>query len=325
MRGGCKGRQPVDAAAPVARSRCACRRTTRRSSPSRSAMACASSRRFFVDAPTPQHGGRSPLPAGVLCAALPRRRDRAACARRAWRLRHQRNGARPHAVVRNRDPGLFAVGPADAGCARSAAPTDRHATESMYTQQGVLDRESVVERYGQMVRRVAAQLVARLPANVDIDDLVQAGMIGLLDAVSRYDASQGTQFETFAMQRVRGAMLDELRGSDWMPRSVRRNQRTIESRHPRPRAAPAPGTDRIRDRRAPEDVARRLPAVPARRQGRPAGLPGRGVPATTARRVSCRSRCRRRPHCRWSASATSAFARALVERDRASCRSARSW
>ena len=74
----------------------------------------------------------------------------------------------------------------------------------MYTQQGVLDRESVVERYGQMVRRVAAQLVARLPANVDIDDLVQAGMIGLLDAVSRYDAGQGTQFETFAMQRVRG-------------------------------------------------------------------------------------------------------------------------
>jgi RNA polymerase sigma factor for flagellar operon FliA len=99
----------------------------------------------------------------------------------------------------------------------------------MYTQQGVLDRESVVERYGQMVRRVAAQLVARLPANVDIDDLVQAGMIGLLDAVSRYDASQGTQFETFAVQRVRGAMLDELRGSDWMPRSVRRNQRTIET------------------------------------------------------------------------------------------------
>lgn len=99
----------------------------------------------------------------------------------------------------------------------------------MYTQQGVLDRDSVVERYGQMVRRAAAQLIARLPANVDIDDLIQAGMIGLLDAVSRFDASQGTQFETFAMQRVRGAMLDELRSGDWMPRSVRRNQRTIES------------------------------------------------------------------------------------------------
>lgn len=98
----------------------------------------------------------------------------------------------------------------------------------MYTQQGVLDRDSVVERYGQLVRRAAAQMMARLPANVDIDDLIQAGMIGLLDSVSRFDAGQGTQFETFAMQRVRGAMLDELRGSDWMPRSVRRNQRSID-------------------------------------------------------------------------------------------------
>jgi len=99
----------------------------------------------------------------------------------------------------------------------------------MYTQQGVLDRDSVIERYGQMVRRSASQLVARLPSNVDIDDLIQAGMIGLMDAVSRFDASQGVQFETFATQRVRGAMLDELRGADWMPRSVRRSQRSIET------------------------------------------------------------------------------------------------
>ena len=60
-----------------------------------------------------------------------------------------------------------------------------------------------------------------LPAVLAV--LLLAGMIGLLDAVSRFDASQGTMFETFAMQRVRGAMLDELRGGDWMPRSVRRN------------------------------------------------------------------------------------------------------
>jgi RNA polymerase sigma factor for flagellar operon FliA len=80
-----------------------------------------------------------------------------------------------------------------------------------------------------MVRRVASQLAARLPANVELDDLVQAGMIGLVDALSRYESGQGAQFETFAMQRVRGAMLDELRGADWLPRSVRRNQRTIEA------------------------------------------------------------------------------------------------
>ncbi len=98
----------------------------------------------------------------------------------------------------------------------------------MYTAQGILDRESAIQRYGPMVRRVAHQLIARLPPNVELDDLVQAGMIGLFDAMTRYEASGGAQFETFAMQRVRGAMLDELRGADWMPRSVRKTQRAIE-------------------------------------------------------------------------------------------------
>ena len=99
----------------------------------------------------------------------------------------------------------------------------------MYTARGTLDHAAVIERYGPMVRRVAAQMIARLPANVELDDLIQAGMIGLFDALSRYQSDQGAQFETFAMQRVRGAMLDELRGADWLPRSVRRNQREIEA------------------------------------------------------------------------------------------------
>jgi len=99
----------------------------------------------------------------------------------------------------------------------------------MYTARGTLDHAAVVEQYGPMVRRVAAKMISRLPANVEMDDLVQAGMIGLFDALSRYQAEQGAQFETFAMQRVRGAMLDELRGADWLPRSVRRNQREIDS------------------------------------------------------------------------------------------------
>jgi len=98
----------------------------------------------------------------------------------------------------------------------------------MYTAQGTLDRDSAIERYGPMVRRMASQLIGRLPANVELDDLVQAGMIGLFDAMTRYESDRGAQFETFATQRVRGAMLDELRGSDWLPRSVRRNQRAIE-------------------------------------------------------------------------------------------------
>jgi RNA polymerase sigma factor FliA len=100
---------------------------------------------------------------------------------------------------------------------------------AMYTARGTLDRTAAVERYAPMVRRLASQLIARLPANVEIDDLIQAGMIGLMDALTRYESGHGAQFETFAMQRIRGAMIDELRGGDWLPRSVRRNQRTIEA------------------------------------------------------------------------------------------------
>lgn len=103
-----------------------------------------------------------------------------------------------------------------------------HGTD-LYTARGTLDRNAAAARYAPMVRRLASQMVARLPANVEMDDLVQAGMIGLMDALSRYETGHGAQFETFAMQRVRGAMIDELRGSDWLPRSVRRNQRSIES------------------------------------------------------------------------------------------------
>jgi RNA polymerase sigma factor for flagellar operon FliA len=71
-------------------------------------------------------------------------------------------------------------------------------------------------------------MIAKLPANVEVDDLIQVGLIGLTDALSRFDAEQGVQFETFATQRIRGAMLDELRGGDWMSRGTRRQQREIE-------------------------------------------------------------------------------------------------
>src|SRR5574343_1291970 len=100
--------------------------------------------------------------------------------------------------------------------------------QNMYTAKGRLDIDSMLKQYSPLVRRLAHQMIAKLPANVEIDDLVQVGMIGLSDALSRFDASQGVQFETFATQRIRGAMLDELRGSDWMSRGNRRQQREIE-------------------------------------------------------------------------------------------------
>jgi RNA polymerase sigma factor for flagellar operon FliA len=99
----------------------------------------------------------------------------------------------------------------------------------MYTAKGRLDPGALLKQYSPLVRRLAHQMIAKLPANVEIDDLIQVGMIGLNDALARFDPSQGVQFETFATQRIRGAMLDELRGSDWMSRGDRRHQRTIET------------------------------------------------------------------------------------------------
>ena len=98
----------------------------------------------------------------------------------------------------------------------------------MYTVRGTLDADSLINQLRPAVRRAASQLMARLPPSVDVDDLVQAGMIALFDSLKRFDPASDIQFETFAMQRVRGAMLDELRSYDWIPRSVRKNQRTID-------------------------------------------------------------------------------------------------
>jgi RNA polymerase sigma factor for flagellar operon FliA len=99
----------------------------------------------------------------------------------------------------------------------------------MYTANGLSDKEECIREYAPLVRRIAYYLMLRLPSSVEVDDIIQAGMIGLLDAASRYDKLRGAQFETFAAQRIRGAMLDELRQADWMPRSLRRDMRRIET------------------------------------------------------------------------------------------------
>ena len=98
----------------------------------------------------------------------------------------------------------------------------------MYTAKGQLDRDALIRQYLPLVRRLANYMIAKLPPNIELDDLVQVGMIGLTEALSRYEATQGVQFETFATQRIRGAMLDELREGDWMSRSSRKSQKDIE-------------------------------------------------------------------------------------------------
>ncbi|MBI4083687.1 MAG: FliA/WhiG family RNA polymerase sigma factor [Candidatus Lambdaproteobacteria bacterium] len=84
-------------------------------------------------------------------------------------------------------------------------------------------REEVVLEYAPMVKQIANRLAARLPDHLDREDLVQAGMIGLLDAIEKYDPTREAQFRTYAEFRIRGAMLDDLRACDWIPRSVREN------------------------------------------------------------------------------------------------------
>ncbi|HVI58830.1 MAG TPA: RNA polymerase sigma factor FliA [Luteimonas sp.] len=85
----------------------------------------------------------------------------------------------------------------------------------------------IVERHGELVRRIAHHLAARLPASVEVDDLVQAGMLGLIDAARNFQADQGAAFETYASIRIRGAMIDEIRRGDWVPRSVHRRFRDL--------------------------------------------------------------------------------------------------
>jgi RNA polymerase sigma factor FliA len=119
-----------------------------------------------------------------------------------------------------------------------------HAMESVGIRQGgrlnapakhrysigdLADRKGWIERYASLAKRIAHYMMARLPASVEFDDVLQAGMLGLLDAVSRYEETQGAQFETYAAQRIRGAIVDDLRRNDWMPRSVRKSMRRIEA------------------------------------------------------------------------------------------------
>jgi RNA polymerase sigma factor for flagellar operon FliA len=92
---------------------------------------------------------------------------------------------------------------------------------------GEVPQHELVVKHADLVKRIAYHLVSRMPPNVEVDDLIQSGMIGLLDAAKHYSPTKGANFETYAGIRIRGAMLDEVRKSDWTPRSVHRNMREM--------------------------------------------------------------------------------------------------
>lgn len=99
----------------------------------------------------------------------------------------------------------------------------------MYDASNEREVEQCVHKFAPLVKRIAHHMMASLPPSVEVDDVIQSGMMGLLDAARRYTESEGAQFETYAVQRIRGAMLDGLRQADWLPRTLRRSLRAIEA------------------------------------------------------------------------------------------------
>lgn len=98
---------------------------------------------------------------------------------------------------------------------------------SAYSEHQIPSPDELVRLYAPLVKRIAHHLVSRMPSSVQTDDLMQAGMMGLLEAAGKYDSGKGASFETYAGIRIRGSMLDEVRKGDWVPRSVHRNARSV--------------------------------------------------------------------------------------------------
>ncbi len=101
--------------------------------------------------------------------------------------------------------------------------------DSFFAKRCSRGRERLIVHYLGLVKYVAGRLAAGLPGSVDIDDLIGAGMLGLMKAIEAFDPGKEVKFETYSVPRIRGAMLDELRNQDWFPRSVRRKAKKIET------------------------------------------------------------------------------------------------
>lgn len=112
---------------------------------------------------------------------------------------------------------------------RTTPPAVELAWERWHDSRDPKARERLIVHYSPLVKFVAGRLGAGLPNSVDIGDLVGAGVFGLIDAIERFDPSRGFKFETFAIPRIRGAILDGLRALDWVPRSVRTRARSVEA------------------------------------------------------------------------------------------------
>lgn len=102
-----------------------------------------------------------------------------------------------------------------------------HPTETHYTFDPA-ERERLILEHAPMIKYIANRIASRLPSHVDVDDLINSGVIGLIDALEKFDPSRGIKFKSYAESRIRGAILDNLRSLDWVSRSVRRKSRLLE-------------------------------------------------------------------------------------------------
>jgi RNA polymerase sigma factor for flagellar operon FliA len=110
--------------------------------------------------------------------------------------------------------------------ARDAAQTSKLVKEDFSPVNS--PREKLIVEYAPLIKYIAQKIAARLPANIELDDLISSGVIGLMDAIDKYDSSRDNKFKTYAEFRIRGAILDELRAQDWVPRSVREKAKQLE-------------------------------------------------------------------------------------------------
>src|SRR6516165_9399205 len=89
-------------------------------------------------------------------------------------------------------------------------------------------KDKLIMEYAPLIRFIAQKIAIRLPSNIELDDLISSGVIGLMDAIEKYDPTRDNKFKTYAEFRIRGAILDELRAQDWVPRSVREKAKMVE-------------------------------------------------------------------------------------------------
>src|SRR6476620_4262873 len=95
------------------------------------------------------------------------------------------------------------------------------------------EKDKLVLEYSPLIKFIAQKIAVRLPSNIELDDLISSGVIGLMDAIDKYDPTRDNKFKTYAEFRIRGSILDELRAQDWVPRSVRDKAKQLERCHSR--------------------------------------------------------------------------------------------